>query len=225
MSEINSSDRYEGTQGHSIRYYVGGDQGETKVAPISKLGVLFFHGFSFSLDDWKKTGTFDRISTAGYPAFIALDLPSGKSSKSDKFNFQSVSECIPVIDEFLEKVGFFAEKDSRKRRQTVIIGPSMGGGFALAYAIAHQDKVAGLVLISPSLKSIADEDLENLQTPTLLVWGEKDNVFPLEEHGRQLKNKLPHAKLIIIKGAGHAAYLDKPEEFNDLLVDFLEEIS
>jgi pimeloyl-ACP methyl ester carboxylesterase len=193
---------------------------------ISKLGVLFFHGFSLSLDDWKKTGTFDCLVSAGYPSFLALDLPSGKSSKSDKINFQNVSECIPVIDELLEKVGFFPwEKGNAKRRQAVIIGPSMGGDFALAYAIAHPDKVAGLVLVGPTLKFIGDEDLENLQTPTLLVWGEKDNIFPLEEYGRQLKNKLPHAKLLIIKGAGHTAYLDKPEEFNDLLVDFLEEIS
>jgi len=101
----------------------------------------------------------------------------------------------------------------------------MGGGFALSYAIAHPDKVAGLVLVGPLLSSIADEDLGNLQTPTLLVWGEKDDLFPVDDYGRELKNKLPRSKLLIIKGASHSAYLDKPDVFNDLLLDFLEEIS
>jgi 4,5:9,10-diseco-3-hydroxy-5,9,17-trioxoandrosta-1(10),2-diene-4-oate hydrolase len=58
----------------------------------------------------------------------------------------------------------------------------------------------------------------------LLVWGEWDRVFPLDEYGKPLKEILPRAKLVVIKQAGHGAYLDRPDEFNELLLDFLSEV-
>ena len=214
MSTSKFPERHERVQGHSFRFIAS----DNSLISNKKPFILFFHGFSFSLDDWRKTGTLERVQSLGYP-FVALDLPSGKASKSDHISYEKVADCIPIIDEFLEKIDAFAAG------KTIIIGPSMGGGFALVYAIAHPEKVAGLVLVSPSLNSIEEQELENLETPTMLVWGERDNVFPLEEYGKQLKNTLPHAKLVIIKGAGHAAYLDKHEEFNELLSDFLEELA
>ena len=205
-------ERFEKVRGLSLRYILSNNATDPK-----KPGILFFHGFSFSLDDWRKVGILDRVVDGGY-RFLALDLPSGKSSKSDHVTFQKVAEYIPMLDEFLEKVSFSSVK-------LVLVGPSMGGGFALSYAIAHPNIVAGLVLISPSLKSIGEEEIEEIRTPSMLVWGERDNVFPIEEYGKRLKNTMTHSKLVIIKGAGHAAYLDKPSEFNDLMLDFLDEIS
>jgi len=213
---VPSVDKYLTVRGHSFRYFTEKSKNNNK-----GICVLFFHGFSFSLDDWKKTGTTERIVDAGYSA-LAMDLPSGRASKSDKISYHKVSECIPIIDEFLEKANFFSPE-----KKAVIIGPSMGGGFALEYAMMFPQKVEGLVLVSPSLKSIDEErlEVELSKIPVMLVWGDRDNVFPLEECGRPLKEKLARSKLLVIKGAGHAAYLDKPEEFNDLLYDFLDELS
>ena len=60
--------------------------------------------------------------------------------------------------------------------------------------------------------------------PVLLVWGERDTVFPLEEYGKPLKERLPRANLVVVKQAGHGAYLDKPVEFNQLLLDFISRV-
>lgn len=60
--------------------------------------------------------------------------------------------------------------------------------------------------------------------PVLLIWGDKDTLFPVEEYGKALKNQLSRSKLLILKDAGHAVYLEKPSEFNELLVDFLSDI-
>jgi len=54
--------------------------------------------------------------------------------------------------------------------------------------------------------------------------GRESRVFPLDEYGRPLKETLPRAKLLVMKQAGHGAYLDKPDEFNELLLDFLSEV-
>ena len=186
--------------------------------PSSPLVVLF-HGASFSLDDWVRIGTVDMLCDNGYSS-IAIDLPRGKNSKSDKISMPNISDYIPIIEEALRSLGL-----NNAGSKMVLIGPSMGGAFALSFALERKDSVQGLVLISPSTSGINEEDLESIDIPTMLIWGERDNVFPVETHAKELKDRLSKSKLLIIKGAGHAAYLDKPAEFHELLLDFLEEIS
>jgi abhydrolase domain-containing protein 14 len=184
----------------------------------SKSVVLLFHGFSFSLDVWTETGTDLILSDHGFP-YLAIDLPKGKASKSDKFSKKNFSDYVPFLNKVLSH---FVDLEKSK---FVFIGASMGGGFALAYALQHPERISALVLIAPSLSGISEDSLAELNVPTLLVWGERDNIFPVEEYGKRLKEILPASKLLIIKGARHAAYLDRPQEFHDLLTDFLEEIS
>jgi len=208
-------------EGLSIRYWtnVGGLEGDDK----KRRTIVLFHGNALSLDSWKKTKTLDKLSSRGYRVF-AIDLPAGKGSMSDKLGPKVLKSdpdrILTVLDKLFELLDV---GDS----PFAIVGPSMGGGFALAYALSRPKRVGALVLVSPSIYRIAEQErrkLSNLDIPVLLVWGQWDRVFPLEEYGEPLKETLPHAKLVIVKQAGHGAYLDKPEEFNVLLLDFLSEV-
>ena len=40
-------------------------------------------------------------------------------------------------------------------------------------------------------------------------------------HARFLQHCIPNARLHIIQGAGHAAWLEKADEFNRVVLDFL----
>ncbi len=64
------------------------------------------------------------------------------------------------------------------------------------------------------------KDAENIQIPTLLVYGIKDKATPVR-HGKILNNILPHSSLITIEGAGHFLHHDKPELVADAILDFL----
>ena len=207
-------------QGLSIRYWtnVGGLDGDDK----KRRTVVLFHGNALSLDSWKKTRTLEVLSSKGYRVF-AIDLPAGKGSMSDKLSPQVLKnnpdKIMTVLDEVFEALGV-------GESPFAIVGPSMGGGFALAYAVSRPRRVGSLVLVSPSVYRIAEKEkskLSGLDIPVLLVWGDRDRVFPLEEYGKPLKQNLPHAKLVVLKGAGHGAYLEKPDKFNELLLDFLSE--
>jgi pimeloyl-ACP methyl ester carboxylesterase len=205
----------------SIRYWtnVGGLGGDDK----KRRTVVLFHGNSLSLDSWKKTKTLEELSSKEYRVF-AIDLPAGKGSKSDKISPRVLKtnpdRIITVLDELFDALDV---GDS----PFAIVGPSMGGGFALAYALSRPKRVGSLVLVSPSIYRIAEQEkskLSNLDIPVLLVWGERDRVFSLDEYGKPLKETLPRAKLLVLGQAGHGAYLDKPDEFNELLLGFLSEV-
>jgi len=202
----------------SIRYWtnVGGLGGDDK----KRKTVVLFHGNGSSLDSWKKTKTLEELSANGYRVF-AIDLPAGKGSMSDKLSPKvlknSPDKMITVLDKLFDALDV-AESPF------AIVGPSMGGGFALAYALSRPKRVGALFLVSPSVYRIPEQEkskLSELNIPVLLLWGERDTVFLLEKFGKPLKETLPHAKLVIVKQAGHGANLDKSDEFNKLLLDFL----
>ncbi|HZJ93683.1 MAG TPA: alpha/beta hydrolase [Thiopseudomonas sp.] len=64
------------------------------------------------------------------------------------------------------------------------------------------------------------EDLQVIQTPTLIVAGEQDMIT--EEHSTELARGLANGRLIVIAGAGHAAPITDAQTVNTLLQRFLD---
>jgi pimeloyl-ACP methyl ester carboxylesterase len=56
--------------------------------------------------------------------------------------------------------------------------------------------------------------------PTLIVWGDRDNIIPVS-HAHAAHAALPASRLEIFEGAGHFVHCDQPARFVDLLVDFI----
>jgi pimeloyl-ACP methyl ester carboxylesterase len=77
----------------------------------------------------------------------------------------------------------------------------------------------------PGLDALTDYDfrerLEEVNVPVLLVWGEDDNLVPVED-ADEFERRIPNARKVILEDTGHVAMLERPETFNDLVVDFLD---
>ena len=56
--------------------------------------------------------------------------------------------------------------------------------------------------------------------PTLIVWGDRDPIIPVE-HGRAAHALLPNSRLEIFEGAGHFPQLDDPLHFAELVTEFV----
>jgi pimeloyl-ACP methyl ester carboxylesterase len=61
--------------------------------------------------------------------------------------------------------------------------------------------------------------LGNIRSPSLLIWGEKDDIFPLA-HARAIRRRLPQARLVAIPRCGHWSPLDATEEVGTLASEF-----
>ncbi|XP_014499835.1 uncharacterized protein LOC106760907 [Vigna radiata var. radiata] len=61
-----------------------------------------------------------------------------------------------------------------------------------------------------------------LEQEVLIVWGEQDQIFPVEM-ARELKEIIGRkARLELIKEASHVPQIEKPREFNNILLNFFQ---
>jgi pimeloyl-ACP methyl ester carboxylesterase len=58
------------------------------------------------------------------------------------------------------------------------------------------------------------------EVPTLLVWGARDPMIPVE-HGRAAHAAMPDSRLEVFENAGHFPFQDDPERFTEVLADFI----
>jgi pimeloyl-ACP methyl ester carboxylesterase len=59
--------------------------------------------------------------------------------------------------------------------------------------------------------------------PTLLVWGSKDRVVD-PRSAEIMAQRLPRARVAVMKGAGHLPYEENPEEFSRIVREFFANV-
>ena len=65
------------------------------------------------------------------------------------------------------------------------------------------------------------ENLKNIKSETLIIWGDQDKAYNLNQV-KTLNNNIPNSDLKIIKGCSHNVHLEKPDEFNTVVDEFLK---
>lgn len=67
------------------------------------------------------------------------------------------------------------------------------------------------------------DKLHQIKNPTLLIWGKQDIVTPAFV-GEKFNELIENSKLFFVENCGHAPMMEKPEEFNGILENFLTEL-
>jgi pimeloyl-ACP methyl ester carboxylesterase len=228
------------------------------------LPVVFVHSFAGSTAHWSAQLDWLRKSRRA----LALDLRGhGQSSRplrDDDYAVESFAKDIAVV------------ADSFGLKRFVLVGHSLGGAAAIAYAGVHPERVAGLLLIGAPGKVPEDQarqivaalesDFEKVTEDywyTLLEgaqpWVKKQvrnemrsvprepalsiirgifefdplpalNVYrgpkmaivtPHGDTANDLHQLVPDLPRKLITGTSHWPHMDKPEEFNRMMDDFL----
>ncbi|TVR84218.1 MAG: alpha/beta hydrolase [Chitinophagaceae bacterium] len=87
--------------------------------------------------------------------------------------------------------------------------------------VNNRNKAIRVIYLAKSaMRHNLKDDLPKITTNTLLIWGKNDRITPPFVAEEFLK-QLPNAQLDFINQCGHAAMMEKPDEFNKHLEDFL----
>jgi len=79
-----------------------------------------------------------------------------------------------------------------------------------------------LAIAKSAIRHNMAKDLPKMNTPTCIIWGENDSVTP-PEVATEFHELLPDSDLYWIEKCGHAAMMEHPDLFNDILYAWLQE--
>lgn len=174
----------------------------------TRVHVLLLHGARFSSETWRELGTLDRLAAAGFHV-VALDLPGYGRSESSPIGREA------FLGEAMTALGL---------EEAVVVSPSMSGQFSFPLLVRAPERFAGFVPVAPAGIEHYLRALRQVRVPTLILWGEKDDVIPLARSD-ELAAALADSRRVILPGAGHACYLDEPDAFHAELLGFLKSVA
>jgi 3-oxoadipate enol-lactonase len=95
-----------------------------------------------------------------------------------------------------------------------------------ARALAAEQEITALVAALMTLRDREDSTptLATIHVPVLVVVGEEDALTPPSD-AAELEDGIRLARLVRMAGAGHLTPLERPEEFNEALLTFLDEVA
>ena len=77
-----------------------------------------------------------------------------------------------------------------------------------------------IALAKSAIRNNLGEELNSIQQPTCLIWGNNDTITP-PFVGTEFHKLIPNSELHFIDKCGHAPMMEVPGEFNRILGDFL----
>jgi pimeloyl-ACP methyl ester carboxylesterase len=107
--------------------------------------------------------------------------------------------------------------------------------WGLRYVFAHPERLPGPLVVEQvrgsgkpgfidALDALTDypirDRLERIAAPTLVVWGDRDRLVPVDD-ADAFEELIPDARKIVYEDTGHVAMLERPERFNRDVEEFL----
>tara|TARA_B100000408_G_scaffold2290_1_gene1936 strand:+ start:240 stop:992 length:753 start_codon:yes stop_codon:yes gene_type:complete len=88
----------------------------------------------------------------------------------------------------------------------------------------HAGKQASIETVDNALIAFKNwngvDTLKNIKNKTLIVWGDKDKSYNLEQI-KTLEKNIPNSSLIVFNNCAHNIHLEEPEKFNNTIKHFL----
>jgi 2-hydroxy-6-oxonona-2,4-dienedioate hydrolase len=85
------------------------------------------------------------------------------------------------------------------------------------------NRIKALKIISlarSAIKHNLGDELQDIKAPTCLIWGKNDTITP-PMVAEEFKKLIPNSELHWIDKCGHAPMMEVPDEFNQILAEFL----
>jgi pimeloyl-ACP methyl ester carboxylesterase len=187
----------EGSLSNGISYY--------HCNAMSEPAIVLLHGAAFTKEDWKTSGILQDF--CGQAHVLALDLSVKATS----------IELKELFLKELEALGF-------QLPVTTVITPSASGS-AITEWIQTDVSTLGnylqtwIPVASNSVQKLTPEEMQKIKIPVLAIYGDQDksgqeSMEMLRDHGGATLQELP---------GRHPVYLDVPEPFVRVVMDYLQQ--
>jgi pimeloyl-ACP methyl ester carboxylesterase len=113
------------------------------------------------------------------------------------------------IGQYLCENTFATKQEVVDNLSRMMINTSAAGAAAVQFGRAERRDHSGI--------------LANIDFPTLIIVGDQD-VFTPVATAEYMRSRINDAELAIVENAGHMPNMEQPEQFNQLLRDYLDKI-
>lgn len=201
--------------------------------------LIFLPGASGNIEFWQPI--ISLLSPDYAKKIIAYPEFGGVPAQADIQNFDDLQQYV------IHSIHRFSEQ-----QPSIVVAQSMGGVFAVQMALKHPKQVKALVLVATSggidlspfhvvdwredyqlnfsvpdwfvnHRSALDHELNKIQCPVLLIWGDQDQISPVSV-GRYLEKQFKQARLEIIEGGQHDLAFEYAKQVADLIEGFIQSI-
>lgn len=188
---------------HSIPNFVLVSKDTKKEAPP----ILLLHGAKTSSATWEKIGTTAALVKEGFDVYT-VDLP-GYGRSEGKVD-------APLRKKFLK--GLIAKLNLEK---PFLVAPDISGGYAVPFIAEFGTNLTGMVQIATAgaVRMMQPSKWQRIAaaTWTTYIYGELDTA--ISAFAPQFFKDAPSVEMHMMKGV--TSYIDKPRQFNQLLLAFL----
>ncbi|KXZ54839.1 hypothetical protein GPECTOR_4g911 [Gonium pectorale] len=173
--------------------------------------AVFLHGAKYTSDFWLKLGTLQKVAESGVRA-MAIDLPGFGATPALPYSDNNMrSELLKTVIEAAWP---------RVNSTVILVSPSMSGRYSLPFLDRHGVMITSFVAVAPiGIKDWGGpwEDTHK-RVCALGVYGKND---ALAGDAERLVRLFQFAWKVVIPGAGHRSYEDKPDVFHKVLLTFM----
>lgn len=138
------------------------------------------------------------------------DTEEGRRAREENAQRALKEGLVPIVESMLPKL---LSAETRERGGEILDG-------VRAMMLSMSPEGAAAALRAMALRRAQTDLLLSINVPTLIIVGSEDSVTPPAD-SESMSAKIEGARLVVVEGAGHLSNVEKPEDFNRALADFL----
>lgn len=144
-----------------------------------------------------------------------------------------VFDGVSQVDPLLKSFGDMWVSAAKQKNAALLLKVTMPLNFSEEWIIKNQKTIpileekyrqldfeAFIRLMDSFYNFNITESLERIEVPTLIAVGERD-ILKTREYAEKIAKLIPGAEFFVVPGSGHALCLEKPHEFNSLVMGFV----
>lgn len=167
-----------------------------------------------------------------YPERVRALVLVGSSGFTTQVGWPLRIASLPLVGEQLTRPN---RKNTARSLRAIVANPDVvtddeiDAAYALACLPGAQQAFLDMLRVYCTIFGVSRNEvrrildsLPRIRPSVLLVWGEHDRILPVASAHAALA-RLPNARLVVMEGCGHVPFVEKPDEFNQLVERFIEE--